>query len=101
MCLFACPLQLNRPLCYLYKILCVNQASLIMTDTTAIYALRFPDGSVSLYIDEQYAKERGVDPDRLVRVEIPRDLFVNGSVQDVREYVALYLETQHQRAGSA
>ena len=73
----------------------------IMADSTAIYALRFPDGSVSLYIDEQYAKDRGVDPDRLVRVEIPRDLFVNGSVQDVREYVALYLETHHQRAGSA
>ena len=72
-----------------------------MADSTAIYALRFPDGSVSLYIDEQYAKERGVDPGQLVRVEIPRDLFVNGSVQDVREYVALYLEAHHQRAGLA
>lgn len=72
-----------------------------MTDTTAIYALRFPDGSVSLYIDEQYATERGIDPAKLVRVEIPRDLFVNGSVQDVREYVAHYLEAHHQRVGSA
>jgi hypothetical protein len=34
-------------------------------------------------------------------VEIPRNLFVNGSVQDVREYVALYLETQHGQTGSA
>lgn len=76
-------------------------ASVIMTDTTAIYALRFPDGSVSLYVDEQYATERGVDPAQLIRVEIPRDLFVNGSVQDVREYVARYLETQHRPAGSA
>jgi hypothetical protein len=73
----------------------------IMADTTALYALRFPDGSVSLYIDEEYAAERGVDPARLVRVEIPRDLFVNGSVQDVREYVACYLETHHQQAGLA
>lgn len=73
----------------------------IMADTTALYALRFPDGSVSLYIDEEYARERGVDPTQLVRVEIPRNLFVNGSVQDVREYVALYLETQHGQTGSA
>lgn len=73
----------------------------IMADTTALYALRFPDGSVSLYIDEQYATERGIDPAKLVRVEIPRDLFVNGSVQDVREYVARHLETHHQRAGTA
>ena len=72
-----------------------------MADTTALYALRFPDGSVSLYIDEQYATERGVDPAQLVRVDIPRDLFVNGSVQDVREYVARHLEAHHQRAGSA
>jgi hypothetical protein len=56
---------------------------------------------VSLYIDEQYARERGVDPAQLVRVEIPRTLFVNGSVQDVREYVALYLETHHRQAGLA
>jgi hypothetical protein len=75
--------------------------AVIMADTTALYALRFPDGSVSLYIDEQYATERGVDPGKLVRVEIPRDLFVKGSVQDVREYVARHLETHHQRAGSA
>jgi hypothetical protein len=73
----------------------------IMADTTALYALRFQDGSVSLYIDEQYATERGVDPAQLVRVEIPRDLFVNGSVQDVREFVARYLEAHHQRAGWA
>ena len=73
-----------------------------MADTTALYALRFPDGSVSLYIDELYAKDRGIDPSRLVRVEIPRELFVNGTIQDVREYVALQLEQQEQqRAGTA
>lgn len=72
-----------------------------MADTTALYALRFPDGSVSLYIDEHYAKDRGIDPARLVRVEIPRDMFINGSVQDVREYVALYLESHQQQTGNA
>ncbi|MDC8450215.1 MAG: hypothetical protein LV473_17925 [Nitrospira sp.] len=71
-----------------------------MADTTALYALRFPDGSVSLYIDELYAQERGIDPSRLVRVEIPREMFVSGSVQDIREYVALRLEEQ-QRTGTA
>ncbi|ALA58942.1 hypothetical protein [Nitrospira moscoviensis] len=72
-----------------------------MADTTALYALRFPDGSVSLYIDEHYAKDRGVDPSRLVRVEIPRELFQTGTVQEMREYVALYLETHQQQTGTA
>ena len=66
-----------------------------MTDNNALYAIRFPDGSLSLYIDEDYALERGVDPATLTRVEIPRDMFVNGSIQDIREYVALYLESHH------
>lgn len=70
-----------------------------MADNNAIYALRFPDGSVSLYIDEDYAAERGVDPKTLVRVEIPRELFVSGTVQQIREYVALYFEQQ--QAGTA
>jgi hypothetical protein len=48
---------------------------------------------VSLYIDEDYAIERGVDPATLTRVEIPRDLFVSGTIQEIREYVAVYLES--------
>ncbi len=64
-----------------------------MADNNALYAIRFPDGSVSLYIDEDYANERGVDPATLTRVEIPRDLFVSGTIQEIREYVALYLES--------
>ncbi|MDH4301326.1 MAG: hypothetical protein OEV51_04555 [Nitrospira sp.] len=71
-----------------------------MADTTALYALRFPDGSVSLYVDEQYAQDRGVDPSRLVRVEIPREMFIRGTIQDIREYVALQLE-QQQHTGTA
>jgi hypothetical protein len=66
-----------------------------MADNNAVYAIRFPDGSVSLYIDEEYAIERGVDPARLTRVEIPRDLLVSGSIQEIREYVAVYLESHH------
>jgi hypothetical protein len=72
-----------------------------MADTTALYALRFPDGSVSLYIDEHYAKDRGVDTSKLVRVEIPREMFIHGSVQEIREYVALYLESHQQQTGTA
>jgi hypothetical protein len=69
-----------------------------MTDSTALYAVRHPDGSVSLYVDDAYAIERGVDPAKLVRVEIPRELYVNGSVQQVREYVATYLESQAEKS---
>ena len=58
----------------------------------ALYAVRFADGSVSLYIDEEYAAERGVDPSKLVRVEIPRELYISGTVQEIREYVANYIE---------
>jgi len=65
-----------------------------MEDSTALCAIRYPDGSVSLYVDEAYAIERGVDPAKLVRVDIPRDLYANGSVQQIREYVATYLESQ-------
>ena len=65
-----------------------------MPDNNALYAIRFPDGSVSLYIDEEYALERGVNPATLTRVEIPRELFSTGTIQDIREYVAHYLEVQ-------
>lgn len=68
-----------------------------MTDTNALYALRFPDGSLSLYIDEQYAQERGIDPSRLVRIEIPREMFISGTIQDIREYVARQLERYPQQ----
>ncbi|MBA2485560.1 MAG: hypothetical protein HY348_15815 [Nitrospira defluvii] len=67
-----------------------------MAENNAVYAIRFPDGSVTLYIDEEYAIDRGVDPAKLVRVEIPREMFISGSIQQIREYVAVYLETSHQ-----
>lgn len=58
-----------------------------------LYAIRHQDGGVSLYIDEDWAIERGVDPKRLVTVRIPRELYAAGTVQQVREYVATYLES--------
>jgi len=66
-----------------------------MADNNALYAIRFPDGSVSLYIDEEYAVDRGVDPATLTRVEIPREMFANGTIQEIREFVASYLESHH------
>jgi hypothetical protein len=65
-----------------------------MEDSTALCAVRHPDGSVSLYVDEAYAVERGANPAKLVRIDIPRDLYANGTVQQIREYVATYLESQ-------
>jgi len=58
-----------------------------------LYALRHQDGGVSLYIDEEWAIERGVDPLKLVIVKIPRELYAAGTIQQVREYVATYLES--------
>jgi hypothetical protein len=65
-----------------------------MSENDALYAIRHPDGSVSLYIDEDYAMERGVNPATLTRVEIPRELYASGTIQQIREYVATYLEAQ-------
>jgi hypothetical protein len=73
----------------------IGTSAYSMADNNALYAIRFPDGSLSLYIDEDYAVERGVDPASLTRVEIPRDMFVSGTIQEIREYVALYLESRH------
>ncbi|MBI4400966.1 MAG: hypothetical protein HY581_04975 [Nitrospirae bacterium] len=69
-----------------------------MEDSTELCAIRHRDGSVSLYVDEAYAIERGVDPSKLVRVEIPRELYVSGTVQQIREFVATYLESQENGA---
>jgi len=52
------------------------------------------DGAVTLYADEEWAIERGADPSQLHMVEVPRDLFSKGTIQELREYVASYLENQ-------
>ena len=59
-----------------------------------LYVLRHKDGAVSLYIDEEWAVERGVDPSQLVTVHIPKDIYAKGTVQELREYVATQLESQ-------
>jgi hypothetical protein len=64
-----------------------------MSDSEPLYAVRYPDGSVSLYVDEEYALDRGIDPSKLIRVEVPRELYTTGSVQEIREYVANYIES--------
>lgn len=65
-----------------------------MEEKNYLFAIRHKDGSVTLYIDEAYAAERGADPAKLTRVEIPKDLYISGTVQQVREYVATYLESR-------
>lgn len=70
-----------------------------MSNSEPFYAVRYPDGSVSLYVDEEYALDQGVDPTKLVRVDVPRELCSTGTVQEIREYVANYIESL--RAGSA
>jgi hypothetical protein len=66
----------------------------VMEESHALYAIRHRDGSVSLYVDEAYAVEKGIDPAQLHRVDIPRQLYVSGTVQQIREYVATFLESQ-------
>lgn len=58
-----------------------------------LYVRREKDGAVTLYVDEEWAAERGVDPSQLVKIEIPRELYANGTVQQLREYAATYLES--------
>ena len=70
-----------------------------MDDKNYLFAIRHRDGGVTLYVDEAYAQERSADLSKLVRVEIPKDLYVNGTVQQIREYVAGYLEARE--TGSA
>lgn len=66
----------------------------VMEESHALYAIRHSDGSVSLYVDEAYAIERGAEPAHLHCVEVPRQLYATGTVQQIQEYVASYLEAQ-------
>lgn len=59
-----------------------------------LFVYRHPDGSVTLYSDEEWALERGMKLEDLHVVEIPRTLYAEGTIQDVREYVAQYLEAK-------
>jgi len=70
-----------------------------MEETTEVCAVRNPDGTVRLCVDEAYALDSGVDPARLIKVPVPRDIVANGSVTQIGEYVATYLESQARSAG--
>ncbi len=61
-------------------------------DSTSLYVLKRPDGSFKLYVDPDYAKERGVSPDQLICVEVPNTIYATGSVDDVSTYIAQQLE---------
>jgi hypothetical protein len=58
-----------------------------------LYGRREKDGAVTLYVDEDWAAERGIDPSQLVKIEVPRELYASGTVQELREYAAKYLES--------
>ena len=59
-----------------------------------LFVTRDKDRAITLYADEEWAVERGADPAELHVVEIPRKLYSKGTIQEVREYVASYLEEQ-------
>ncbi len=58
-----------------------------------LFVRREQDGAVTLYVDEDWAAERGADPAKLVKVPIPSELYASGTVQQLREYAATYLES--------
>jgi len=58
-----------------------------------LFVRREPDGAVTLYVDEDWAAERGANVSELVRVPVPRELYASGTVQQLREYAATYLES--------
>lgn len=62
-----------------------------------VFVYRHPDGAVTLYSDEEWAVERGVNLEDLHIVEIPRRLYAEGTIQEVREYVAQYLEAKDEQ----
>ena len=65
-------------------------------DKNILFVRHEKDGAVTLYVDEDWAAERGVDPSELVQVEIPRELYSSGTVQELREFAATYLETMEE-----
>jgi hypothetical protein len=69
-----------------------------MDETTEVCAIRNPDGTVRLCVDEAYALDSGVDPSRLIKVQVPRELVATGSVTQIGEFIVTYLESQDSAA---
>ncbi len=63
-------------------------------ETTPLYVLRRSDGTFKFYVTPDYARESGVNPDKLVCVEVPSSIYANGSVDDVSTFIAQELEKQ-------
>ena len=63
-------------------------------ETTPLYVLRRPDGTFKIYVTPDYAKEQGVNPDKLVCVEVPNTIYANGTIDDVSTFIAQELEKQ-------
>lgn len=66
-----------------------------------LFVRREPDGAITLYVDEEWAAERGANIAELVRVPIPRELYASGTVQQLREFAANYLESQNEANSSS
>ena len=64
-------------------------------ETTPLYVLRRSDGTFKFYVTPDYAKDQGVNPDKLVCVEVLNSIYANGSVDDVSTYIAQELEKQN------
>ena len=61
-------------------------------ETTPLYVLRRPDGTFRYYVDPDYAKDQGVNPDKLICVDIPSSIYANGTVDDLSTFIAKELE---------
>ncbi|MDH5428260.1 MAG: hypothetical protein OEZ57_15805 [Nitrospirota bacterium] len=66
-----------------------------------LFVRREPDGAVTLYVDEDWAAERGANVSELVKVPIPQELYANGTVQQLREYAATYVESMSETDSSS
>ena len=51
--------------------------------------------------EEEGEDERGANVAELVRVPIPRELYASGTVQQLREFAATYLESQGEANSSS
>jgi len=61
-------------------------------ESTPLYVLKRSDGTFKFYVTPDYAKDQGVNPDKLVCVDVPNTIYSNGSIDDVSTYVAQELE---------
>src|SRR5438132_5235873 len=61
-------------------------------ETTPHYVLRRPDGTFKYYVDPDYAKDQGVNPDKLICVDIPSSIYATGTVDDLSTFIAKEIE---------